>query len=257
LKNSRRFARIGIATKGVVFFLLGLMAFITACNLTYAIKNEKEVIEWIYQLTFGWVLLLIVIIGLVGYIFSRVYLTFNNYDYDGSDDKPYFRRAAYLINGVGYCLLLFTCITILLGAQSNGDSGIKLMILQSIWGQIIVYGVALGLAVSAINEWWISFSVMMDRMTHDDDLSPVQYKYLMLLGRVGRFSRGIVFAVFAYVLARSAYYDLKNLPKGADAAFAFIDAISGAFIMGTVAFGVMCYGMFLILSSKHRNIPIK
>jgi len=233
------------------------MAFITACNLTHALRNEKEVIEWIYGLSFGWFLLLAIIIGLVGYTFSRFYLTFNNEDYDGSNDKPFFRRAAYLINGIGYCLLLFTCITILLGAQDKGDSEFKIMVLNSIYGKIAAYIIAIGLAASAINEWWISFSVMMDKMTLDDDLSPFQYKYLMLLGRVGRFSRGIVFGIFAYVFARSAYYDMDNLPKGADAAFAFISAEYGAVFMGLVAFGVMCYGLFLILSGKHRNIPIE
>ncbi|KQC33935.1 membrane protein [Nonlabens sp. YIK11] len=257
MKNSRRFSRFGIATKGLVFFLIGVMALITALNLNYALKNEKEIIEWVYRLEFGWFLLLIIIIGLSGYIFSRFYLTFNRNDYDGSNGKPKYRRAAYLINGLGYCLLLLTCITILLGKNDSGDSELKIMVLQSVIGKIVVYMIALGLAISAVNEWWISFSVMMDKMINPEELSPKQYKYLLLLGRFGRFSRGIVFGIFAYVLARSAYYDLQNLPEGADAAFAFISATYGAFIMGTVAFGVMCYGLYLILSGKHRNIPIK
>lgn len=98
---------------------------------------------------------------------------------------------------------------------------------------------------------------MINKMVHSNDLSEKQYQYLMLLGRFGRFCRGIVFGVFAYILARSAYYSLDNLPKGADAAFAFMSGTYGAFFMATVALGVICYGLFLILSGKHRNIPIK
>ena len=97
----------------------------------------------------------------------------------------------------------------------------------------------------------------MNQMIHQEDLTKTQYKYLMLLGRVVRFSRGIVFAVFSYIMYRSIYYGLKNLPKGADAAFQFINAQYGAVIMGTVAAGLACYGLFLILSGMHRNIPIK
>jgi hypothetical protein len=257
LRNSRRFARFGIAIKGVVFFFLGLMAFITALTLNQALKDEKEVIEWIYRLDFGWVLLLVISIGLAGYIFSRFYLTFNKDDYDGSHSKPNFRRAGYLINGLGYCLLLFTCITILLGKSDEGDSEIKLMILQSSFGKIVVYIIAIGLAVSAINELWISFADIMDKMVNKKDLTNRHYKYLLLLGRFGRFNRGIVFGALAYVLARSAYYDLDNLPQGADAAFVFISATYGAYFMAFVAFGVMCYGLYLILSGKHRNIPIE
>jgi hypothetical protein len=256
LKISRQFARFGVATKGVVFFLLGIMSLVTACNLNYALKNEKEVVEWIYRLYFGWFILLAVSIGLLAYIFSRFYLTFNKSDYDGSNNKPKIRRAGYLINGLGYCLLLFTCITILFGTSNSGDSAIKLMVLQSDFGKIVIYIIALGLAVSAINEWWISLAKMMDMMTFSKDLGSNQYKYLLLLGRFGRFSRGIVFGIFAYILARSAYYDLDNIPEGADAAFAFISATYGAYVMGFVAFGVMSYGLFLILSARHRNIPI-
>lgn len=232
------------------------MAFITACNLTSAVKNEKEVIEWIYGLSFGWFLLLAMTVGIAGYIFSRVYLTFNNEDYDGSNDKPYYRRFGYLINAFGYCLLLFTCITVLLGTKGDVASNFNLKILPTTVGKLLVYIVALGLAVSMINEWWISLSNMINKMTLSDQLTDRKYKYLMLLGRVGRFSRGIVFGTLAYVLARSTYYDLENLPEGADAAFAFISATYGAFIMAVVAFGVICYGLFLILSARHRNIPI-
>jgi uncharacterized protein YneF (UPF0154 family) len=258
LKNYRRYSRIGIATKGVVFALMGIMAMITAFQLNYALKSGDDVLQWISRLSYGRVLLFAMSIGLAGYIFSRFYLTFNKQDYDGSNHKPLFRRAAYFINGLGYSLLLFTCLKLLFGMpDDDGNSGWKIMLLQSIWGKIIVFIIATGLAVSAINEWWISFSQMMDQMTHKEDLTKTQYKYLMLLGRVGRFSRGIVFGVFSYIMYRSIYYGLKNLPKGADAAFQFMNAQYGAVIMGTVAAGLACYGLFLILSGKHRNIPIK
>lgn len=258
MKNYRRYSRIGIATKGIVFGLMGIMALITAFQLQYALKGGDDVLEWISELTFGRVLLFAMSVGLAGYIFSRFYLTFNKQDYDGSTEKPFYRRAAYLINGLGYCLLLFTCLKLLFGMPNDsGDSGWKVILLQTIWGKIIVFIIASGLAVSAINEWWISFSSMMDKMMHKDNLTDLQYKYLMLLGRVGRFSRGIVFGVFSYIMYRSLYYGLKNLPKGADAAFQFMSVQYGAVIMGIVASGLTCYGLYLIISGKHRNIPIK
>lgn len=258
MKNYRRFARIGIATKGAVFLLMGVMALITAFQLTYALKSGDDVLKWISHLSFGWFLLLLMSIGLAGYIFSRFYLTFNKGDYDGDDGKPAFRRVAYFINGIGYCLLFFTCLKLLFGMpDDDGNAGWKIALLSSIWGKIIVFIISIGLAVSAVNEWWISFSTMMDKMTHKENLTETQYKYLMLLGRLGRFSRGIVFAVFAYILGRSAFYNMKNLPKGADAAFAFMHIEYGAIIMGLTSTGILFYGLFLILSSKYRNIPIR
>jgi len=256
LKNYRRFSRYGIATKGLVYFLIGFTAFVTACNLSKSVKSEEDILQWIYDQTLGFFLLLAIIIGLTGYIFSRIYLTFNQQDYDGSSDKPYFRRIGYLINAIGYILLLYTCITILLGGIDSGGSGLKLILLHSIIGKILIYSIALGLAISAINEWWISFSSMMDKMMTKDRLGARQYNYLLFLGRFGRFNRGIVFATFSYILGRSAYYNLNDLPRGAFKAFAFINATLGAYVMGFIAFGIICYGLFLLLGARHRNIPI-
>ena len=257
MQNYRRFSRFGIATKGVVYFLIGFVAFITAFNLTKSVKSEEYILQWINNQTFGSIILIAIILGLIGYIFSRIYLTFNMKDYDGSNDKPKIRRIGYFINAIGYLLLLYTCVTILLGATSNEDSSIKLFILQSTFGKIVLYIIAIGLLISAINEWWISFSSIINKMIRTDDLTQTQYKYLLLLGRFGRFCRGIVFATLAYVMARSAYYDLDNLPEGANRAFMFINARSGAYVMGFIAFGVMCYGTYLVIGAKHRNIPIK
>ncbi|BAO56646.1 DUF1206 domain-containing protein [Nonlabens marinus] len=257
MKNYRRFARFGIATKGLVYFLIGFMAFITACNLTESVKSEKDILQWIYDQDFGSIALLVIIAGLTGYIFSRIYLTFNKNDYDGSDHKPYVRRLGYIVNAVGYILLWYTCWTIFIGYIDNDNSAVNAFLTGSTFGTVVIYGVAVGLAISAINEWWITFSSMMDKMVVDSVLDPKQYKYLLLLGKFGRFNRGIVFAVFAYILARSAYYNLDSFPKGAFEAFAFINAASGAYVMGFIAFGVICYGLFLLLSARHRNIPIE
>ena len=112
---------------------------ITAFQLNYALKSGDDVLLWISRLSYGRILMFLMSIGLAGYIFSRFYLTFNKQDYDGSNQKPLFRRAAYFINGLGYCLLLFTCLKLLFGMPNDeGNSGCKILLLQSIWGEVII-----------------------------------------------------------------------------------------------------------------------
>lgn len=258
LKSSRQFARYGIAVKGVVYFLMGSLAALTASKITYQIKGGKDILEWISGLSFGWFMLLAVSIGIAGYIFSRFYLTFNNNDYDNSKEgKPRIRRLAYLINGFGYMVLLFSCIKLLIGAGFQGENTrLMVQLLSNWWGTLILITLALGLGVSALNEWYMAFGNMIEKMILPDDLSNTQYKYLLLLGRVGRFSRGIVFGVFSYLFFKTVIGWSNDIPKGADAAFTFMSVEYGSIIMGIVAGGLAFYGLFLILSAKHRNIPI-
>jgi hypothetical protein len=97
---------------------------------------------------------------------------------------------------------------------------------------------------------------MIEKMILPDDLSGKNYNYLIVLGRVGRFSRGIVFGVFSYLFFKTVIGKSNDVPKGADAAFTFMSVEYGSLIMGIVAGGLALYGLFLILSAKHRNIPI-
>ncbi len=255
---SRRFARYGIAVKGIVFFLMGTLAALTASKITIQIKGGKDILEWISRLSFGWFMLLAISIGITGYIFSRIYLAFNNSDYDGSKNgKPKVRRFAYFVNALGYAVLLFSCIKLLIGAGFQGENTrLMVQLLSTWWGTLILITLSVSLAISAINEWYMAFGNMIRKMILPDDLSDQNYNYLILLGRVGRFSRGIVFGVFSYLFFKTVIGWSKDIPKGADAAFTFMSIEYGSFIMGVVAGGLALYGLFLILSAKHRNIPI-
>lgn len=257
MKASRQFARYGIAVKGVVFFLMGSLAALTASKITTQIKGGKDILEWISSLSFGWFMMLAITIGIAGYIFSRLYLAFNNKDYDGSHDKSKIRRFAYFVNALGYILLLFSCIKLLIGSGFQEDNTrLVVQLLSTWWGKLILLTLAVSLAISAINEWYMAFGKMIDRMILPDDLSSKQYKYLLILGRLGRFSRGIVFGVFSYLFFKTVIGWSNDIPRGADAAFTFMSVEYGSLIMGIVAGGLAFYGLFLILSAKHRNIPI-
>ncbi len=256
MKKSRQFSRLGIAAKGIVYFLMGVMAATTAFRFSSELRGSTEVVRWISHLSFGWFLLLAVTIGLAGYTFSRIILTFNASDYDGSDSKPLVRRAGYFINGCGYLILLYSCISILIGATSDDSTPLLTAFLKSTTGQVTVCIVGIGLAISAINEWYMATGNLMQKMILKDDLSDNQYSTLLILGRVGRFARGFVFAAFSYLLFRSLWNHKPEVPKSTEKAFAFINFEFGDIIMGLIAIGLAFYGLFLILSAKHRNIPM-
>ncbi|MDP5101520.1 MAG: DUF1206 domain-containing protein [Nonlabens sp.] len=160
------------------------------------------------------------------------------------------------MNGCGYLILLYSCVSILIGATSDDSTPLLTTFLETTTGQVAVCIVGVGLAISAINEWYMATGKLMQKMIHKNDLSNNQYKPLLMLGRVGRFSRGFVFAAFSYLLFRSVWSHKPDVPKSTDKAFAFINFQFGGILMGLIAIGLAFYGLFLILSAKHRNIPM-
>ncbi|MGB5981511.1 MAG: DUF1206 domain-containing protein [Nonlabens sp.] len=256
MRDSRRFSRYGIFTKGVVFFLMGALAALTASKVTSQLKGGSDILEWISTLSFGWFLLLLITIGLAGYVFSRFYLAFNDHDYVGHG-KPKFRRFAYFVNGIGYLALLFTCIKLLIGAGFSEDNQVFFVYLLSTWwGKTLLIIASASLGISALNEWYMAFGKMINKMILQDDLNIHQYGALLLLGRVGRFSRGIVFGVFSYLFFKVIIGWRSEVPRSTGEAFTFLSLEYGSWTMGVVAGGLAIYGLYLILSAKHRNIPI-
>ncbi len=255
--NYRRFARIGIAIKGFIYFLMGVMAAITASNISNELRGSEAILAWISELSYGKIFLFAISIGLLGYITSRFILAFNRHDYNGKDEgKPNYRRLGYIVNGLGYTLLLYTSITMIIEEYSK-ESGVLQGYFFTPLGKIVVGIVTIGLAISAINEWVMAFTGMINRMTLQRDLQDRSYRALMLLGRTGRFSRGLVFAAFAYILARPLVLNINEIPQSESDAFAFMQSQFGAISMFVVASGLAIYGAFLMLSSRYRNIPIE
>ncbi len=256
MKKSRKFARYGIFIKGVVFFLMGALAALTASRVTSQLKGGRDILEWVSTLSFGWFLLLGITVGIAGYIFSRFYLAFNNHDYEGKG-KHKIRRFAYVVNGLGYLVLLFSCIKLLVGAGFDSDNQRFIVYLLSAWwGKLLLIIASVSLGISALNEWYMAFGKMINKMILQDDLNIDQYGALLLLGRVGRFSRGIVFGVFSYLFFKVLIGWSNDVPKGTEEAFTFLSLEYGSWTMGIVAGGLAIYGLFLMLSAKHRNIPI-
>jgi hypothetical protein len=141
--------------------------------------------------------------------------------------------------------------------QYSDKSGLLETYFFTAIGKIIVVIVMVSLLISAVNEWIMAFSKRMTQMTTQHDLNSRNYAALMLLGRIGRFSRGLVFLAFAYIFGRPLVMNLQRLPYSESDAFAFMQSQFGAISMFVVASGLALYGAFLILSSKYRNIPIQ
>ncbi|WPR75096.1 DUF1206 domain-containing protein [Algoriphagus sp. NG3] len=119
--NKENIARFGIATKGFVYTLMGVLIFMAAIGSRGSKSGSSDALKFLQNNTVGTILLGITAIGLVAYVFWRFYQAIKDPDKEGNDYKGIGNRIGFFSSGVFYGLLAFSAFEILIG--SGGGSG--------------------------------------------------------------------------------------------------------------------------------------
>jgi len=254
------FARIGIATKGIIYTLIGGLTAFAAFNFNKNITGSDGVLNYIVQQSFGSLLLIITTAGIIGYVFWRLYLTFKNPEPNSdSDAKSAIKRIGYFFSAISYALLAYTAIDILLN-NSNGGSGKKswiATILEQPWGVYFIYFIAIVLLGKAGYEIYRAYSGKFKSRIQNSELDEKAQSFLTKAGKVGFTARAIVFAIIAYLFFKTASESDAQMAGGTKMAFSFLKEQGGPILLGLIALGLSLYGIYLLASSRYRDIPIQ
>ena len=252
------FARIGIATKGIIYVILGGITAYAAFNSNQNMTSSDGALKYIASQSFGQILLLITAIGIAGYVFWRLYLAIANPEGD-SDTKSTVKRIGYVFSAISYALLCYTAIELLLNSSSGGSSkkGWLAMILDQSWGSIAIYIIALILLGKAGYELYRAYSGKFTDRIQNSELDSKSQSFLIKAGKAGFTARAVVFGIIAFLFYKAASQSDAQEAGGTKQAFAFLQEQGGLILMGIVAFGLALYGIYLLASSRYRNIPIQ
>ena len=122
--RSRQFewlARAGIATRGVIYAIIGVLAIKLAFGSGGETTNQEGALSEIAKQPFGKALLILTAIGLAGYAIWRLVRAAIGHGPEASDDAK--ERIDGVASGIGYVLLCITAVTILLGSGGGGGGG--------------------------------------------------------------------------------------------------------------------------------------
>ena len=141
-----RFAEVGLLAKGVVYCLIGVLAFMAAFEIggrSERTVTKQGVFRFILRQPFGQLLLVLVAAGLVCYVLWRLTQAVLDNEHKGTDAKGIGRRIGYAFSGVVYGFLAYASFRMVLGSSGNqngGDSRQTLVgeLLQKPFGQWLV-----------------------------------------------------------------------------------------------------------------------
>ncbi len=76
-------------------------------------------------------------------------------------------------------------------------------------------------------------------------------------GKIGYVARGIVWIIIGYLFLKAAMQSNPSQAGGSGSAFSFLENSSyGSFLLGAVAVGLICYGIFMFMRARHQVINV-
>lgn len=260
-----RFARIGLTAKGVVYCLVGGLAFMAAFELGG--RNEQGagktgVFQFIMEQAYGKVLLALVVAGMLCYTLWRFIQAIRDTEDKGTDAKGIGRRIGYAFSGAVYGALAFTAAQLLMG--NGGGSGtdsrqtLARELLSQPFGKWLLGAVAIGTMIMGVYQFYRAYSGKYMRKVQASQLKDEVRDTLVRAGKIGYIARGFVWLIIGYMLLRAAIKANFREAGSSSQAFTFLEEASyGSYLLGALALGLICYGVFMFVRAKCEVISTR
>ncbi|YAF96588.1 MAG: DUF1206 domain-containing protein [Nodularia sp. CChRGM 3473] len=253
-------ARLGYAAKGVVYFVIGLLAAQVAFGYGGKTTDTNGALETIVTQPFGKFLLSIVTLGLIGYAIWRLVQTIFDPEHSGQSmgAKRIAQRLGYVFSAFAYAGLAITSVKLIIGlggGNSNSTEDWTARFLAQPFGQWLV-GLAgvivIGVGFSYLYE---AHKAKFRRRFKLQQMSSTEQIWAVRLGRFGIAARGIVFGIIGIFLIQAARLSDASQAKSLDEA---LDVLArqpfGVWILGLVALGLIAYSIYSMVEARYRCI---
>ncbi len=244
-------ARAGYVAKAVVWALIGILAFLAALHLGGGETSTRGALNVLGQMPFGRFLLFPLALGLLGYALWRLLFAWLN-----PEDVSLLKRIGYAITAFAYGGLGFAALKLAIFSirASTDDKSWTIEILNKPFGQYLVIGIGLlviGLGVAQfVNAYTCKFCSVLKR-----DMPSQLLRFARWSGRLGLASRGLLFLLIGYFIARAGWQANPRAAGGTDEALAATKSTpAGIWLLALVSLGLIAYAAFLVIEARYRRI---
>lgn len=252
--------RVGIAARGVLYAVLGLLALRFAFGeAPSGAVSKGDAIALVQSQPYGTVLLALLAGGLVALALWQLVTAVTGDPVEGSDASD---RAKFAIKGVLYGATAATALTALLTSSSgssggSGDSQQQtasfLMGLPA--GRWIVGALGLGVVAFGLQQLWkhAKDTEFMSRLARHR-MSAQTDDVVEAVGRIGHGARGVVIGLIGVFFVVAAVMHDPGRTRGLSGSLVTLrEQPWGGWILTAVAAGLLLYGLFSFAESWFRR----
>jgi Domain of Unknown Function (DUF1206) len=258
-------ARIGYGAKGVVYLIIGWLAVQVAIGAGGKTTDQRGALQVISEQPFGKFLLVLVIIGLIGFAVWCFLQAWFDTEGKGNDIKGIIGRLGYAITGISYAILAFGAFQLVTRTGSGSATkstttstqDVTAQLLNHSWGVVVV--VILGLIVIGVAFYMFAkaYTAKFQRRLLLTGLSAQLRRGVIFLGRFGYAALGVVFSIIGLFLIVAAVQHNPHQAKGLDAALGTLaQQPFGPLLLGIVALGLVAYGVYSFVEARYRQVGV-
>jgi len=258
LARSRPFewlARAGLVARGVIYGIIGILAFKLALGDGGKTTNQNGALHTIARQPFGKALLILMAIGLAGYALWRLVRAAIGHGPEASDDTK--DRIAGFASGIAYAALCVTAVSILIGSGGGSGSPDKATggVLGWTGGPILVAIAGLIMIGVGLDQGYRGIRTKFLEKSKTEEMSESVERSFTALGVVGHLSRMVVFALVGYFLIRAALDHDADKAVSLDGALTAVGQASyGPTLLGLVAAGLIGFAAYSVADARYRRV---
>jgi hypothetical protein len=249
-------SRAGFIARGLVYAIIGVLAFDLATGHGGKITNQQGALRTVEHQPFGHLLLALLAVGLGGYALWRLFRAALGHGPEDADSG--LERLGALGSGLVYAGICAIAVELLTGSGSGGSGNAKHTasgVFSWPAGRWIV--LVAGLVMLGVAGY--QFMRGVSRRFLDDDktekMGHAMKTWITWAGTVGHVARAVIFALVGAFLVRAAIDYKANEAIGLDGALAKLyDRPYGPWLLGAVAAGLVSFGIFSISEARYRRI---
>lgn len=247
--------RIGYTVKGVVYALLGGLAFQAALG-GGSPEGQEGTFEAIADTDWGAVVLWTVAVGLAAYGAWRVALAVLDAEDEGTDAEGLGKRAFYALSGLSYAGLAFTAYKVVQGTSGDNDGtrdkAATLMGMPG--GRWIVAAFALVLFGYGLHQARRAYEASFMKKIEHEGLAASHRDLVRRAGQWGLGARAVVYVIIGGFMGLAAWRANPDEARGLDGALATLqEQPFGPYLLGAVGLGLVMYGVYCWVNAAYRR----
>ena len=252
-----RAARVGLAARGLVYVLIGILALQIAFAGRAQRADQQGAFQTLAQNGFGKAILWLVIIGFVGYGLWQASEAAWGHRREPDDRKRAASRVESAIKAVIYLILAVVAFRVVTGTSTGRQGGeqVTAKLLHLPGGQVLVALAGVAIVAAAVLLTWRGLRTKFEEHLDLSELGPGARSAVINLGKVGYLARGIVFSLVGLLVVMAAVTFDPDKARGMDAALRQVAARPyGPWLLSLMALGLMCFGAYSFAESRYRRL---
>lgn len=255
-----KFARIGYASRGTIYTLIGVLSLMAALGQRpRAVAGSRSVMQQVFQHQFGQVLLVALAVGFACHACWQLILAIYDPEFEGTDRHGLIKRTSYFFSAAVHAALVVFAIRLMLGYARRGDDdatarGWSATIMSYPAGRWCAAGIGIGFIVYGLMRIYKGYKAELDRIDFTS-IKSAGRDWICRTCQFGIIARGVVFVLVGIFFVIAAY---RQRPSEAHGLSGALDALRnqpyGAWLLAIVAIGLMAYGFYEFVRAALRRI---